>query len=247
MATRLQATGNHAGPASGVSKAFTSDVTAGSLIVVMGVGVIGASTPFQQSDCTKTSGTSTISTLTLHQEYVATVNGGYYGRVGIWTAVVTAGGSLTLNVATTTNYYALIGIAEFSPTDGYLWDDNRYEAQNESNGTNAAPTSGNVTSAGAAVFAGCEAHNSGTNSTIVEDANWSAVYESQDGTTTLEAASATRITSTGLTDDANWTVNAGNIGWVAGAACFKETSGDKFPYAHDGVKPWTSIWRPARI
>jgi hypothetical protein len=36
--------------------------------------------------------------------------------------------------------------------------------------------------------------------------------------------------------------------WCACSASFKPSAGvDLFPYDHDGVKPWSAIWRPGRI
>lgn len=250
MATRLQATGNKAGGVTSVSKAFTSDVTAGSLVIIMGATAATSNRAMASGDCTKTAGTSTISSITLHQELVASISGGYYGPVGIWSCLVTGSGSLTLQIASQpSGSYPLIGIAEFSPTAGYEWDASRYESQNEASGASGNSSSGNVTSAGAAVFAGVEVHNSGSNSAVTEDANWALVYEAEDGTTGVEASTITRIAASGLTDDANWTLPS-NFGWVAGAACFKETStGADYgtPRDHDGVWPFSSIWRPARV
>lgn len=251
MATRLQAEGNKGTSVSSVSKAFTSDVTAGSLVVIMGAGLMPSTDTWAAGDCTKTAGTATIGTIQLDQQLTATGGGGYTSQEAIWSCVVTGGGSLTLQIAgLPSGSYLLIGIAEFSPTAGYIWDSSRFEAENEASGTSGtSASSGNATSAGAAVFAGSLTTNTGSTSAITEDANWSLVYENENGSTEHTGSTITRITATGLTDDASWTMPT-SFGWQAGVAVFKETStGPDYgtPRDHDGVKPWSSIWRPARV
>lgn len=150
--------------ASGVtskSHAFPYDVTAGDLIVVSGFGWNASSAhTFVAGDCTKTAGTATIDTPTLDKQITA-ADGANRMSVGLWSAIVTGSGSLTMQVAgMPASSDVGIGVDALHATAG--WDDGRVEASNgqvDESGSGNAIHSGNVTTAGRAVLYGAKCSN----------------------------------------------------------------------------------------
>jgi hypothetical protein len=154
---RLQAAGNFGDAAATVSKAFVSDVTAGSLIVVCAHKYDSAgNVPFVAGDCTKIAGTATIDTPQLDKATSFDV-GEALLHDAIWSCLVTAGGSLTIQVGGMgASSYSFLTILEFAPAGS--WDASRVEAAPAAvtTATNdpASMTCTSYTSAGAAVSVG---------------------------------------------------------------------------------------------
>lgn len=223
-------TGQNAGanaPASAtVSVAFPSNVQAGSLITVIGWRYRGSNTAYTAGNCTKLSGTATIGTITLDRQHSIDFGGGFgFGQVGIWSAIVTAGGSLTMQIGGGDGgTYQSIAIHEFTGN----WDATRVEATN-SNATatdNTTPAhSGDATSAGAALFIGGLSLGSASLQTLTPDAAFTQIYENEAGATSQVGSAIYRIVSTGTTDRAEWTVpTTANEGWLAAVAVYREVT-----------------------
>lgn len=211
--------------------AFGSNVAAGSLIVICGmqrdINGGAASNRFVAGDCTKLSGTAVLGTIQLDvEDEVAFISTDLWTRVGIWSAIVTTGGSLTMQVSngsaaqiTDTHIHG----HEFSGN----WDSGRLEASN-SNATatdDLDPATGNATSAGIGLFVGC-VHTADPNPIgLAEDAAFTVIVEtSNTAEGNSETASIYRISTGALTDQAEW-VAGGNKGYSSALAVYAEAAG----------------------
>ena len=96
-----------------VSRAFPSNVTAGNLIVVACVRALvsGGSDAFVSTDCAKLSGTATIGTVALDVALNFDVGGSNFGQVGIFSAIVTGSGSLTMEMSNGASAYMAVKVA----------------------------------------------------------------------------------------------------------------------------------------
>lgn len=219
-----QAGGNNGNSATSVTRAFGSNVSAGSLIVVVGMKYSPSSDAFVEGDCTKSAGTATLGTITLDRQVQVDTTDADFACVAIWSAIVTGGGSLTMQVAgAVSGSYLLIATHEFTGN----WDGSRAEAGNSnstaSNGVSPA-TSGNATSAGAALFIGGLNVNSQAGVTITPDGAFTTIYEDEAGTDDNGSA-IYKIVTSGNTDQAEWTIASGTwYGWAAAVQVYKEAA-----------------------
>lgn len=209
-----------------LSRAFGSNVSVGSLIIVVATKLTDVSTAWSAGDCTKSAGTATIGTISLDRALTQDV-GGEYVSVGIWSALVTGAGSLTMRIAASGGSYRglLIITDEYTGT----FDGTRAESGN-TNGTGAddqtSASSGNATSAGAGLFVGgLLPYVVNNGSTITEDAAWSLISKEVDGNTNLAGSAIRRIVSSGTTDDASWTtISTPNYGNAAAVQVYREVA-----------------------
>jgi len=205
--------------ATNFTRTTTSNVTAGSLIVVSAARwKSGDNGAYIAGDLTKSAGTATIGTPVL--EYTAAPGApATSNRVGMWSVLVTGSGSLTLQVAHSGASYGSIVVAEYSGT----WDGTRTEASASGSGSGTAARSGNASSAGAAVFVGSMTNSNVANTTITEDGAFTLLGEDQAGSDRTDHSCIGRIVSTATTDAAEWTIS--DSVWVGGVVVFKEASG----------------------
>lgn len=211
--TVIQAGGESDDAAASTSRAFASNVTAGSLIVVaVWRWVQAAVDPFVTGDCTRT-GTADLTPFNLDVARlgVHTSNEG----VGIWSAIVQTGGSLTVTVAGNAGDYWGIALMEF----GGRWGVGRNIGWNSAdNSANASADSGNVATPGPGLIVGV--FNSDANSvTITEDAAFTVAYESQSASS-QNGSAIYRLVNSATTDSASWSLSAN--GWTAAAAAYRE-------------------------
>jgi hypothetical protein len=204
-------------------------VTAGQLIVV-GAGKYSPSTDaFVAGDCTKSAGTATIGTVTLARTDGGSTGTGAFAHTGIWWAICTGSGTLTMQVGgAVAGSYLHIGAEAFNGN----WDAASEEAENGALNTGNAITAlgtGNATSAGAALFVGVLALNTSNNTAINPDGAFTTIFESEDGTAHAVGSSIYRIVGTGTTDAADWTFTALSGAAGDGGCCtlavFKEAAG----------------------
>jgi len=205
-----------------VSISTASSVVAGNLVVITVARVTPAGpNPFVVGDISKTAGTSALADgFLLDKGQQVQQTGANYFDTAIFSAKVTTGGTLTVQVGGgNSGDYWDIGITEYSGVDTTA---TRVEASNSNTGTATPVTSGNATSAGAALFIGCFSIAIGDSGTITPQAAWSELWESQDGTTHNTGAAAEQIVTGGTTDQAEWTYTGapGNF-WVAVVAVYK--------------------------
>lgn len=195
-------------------------VTAGQLVVICGMKYSPSADPFVAADCTKSAGTATLGTISLDKTNGGADGVGAFGYTGIWSAIVTGSGTLTMQVGgAVAGSYLLIAAEAFNGN----WDGTRVEATAGTDQDTTSPVStGNATSAGAALFVGAMQNNAAAASTITHDAAFSLIYENE--TSTDDNGSAIyRIVSTGTTDSGDWTSTALNAG-MASLVVYKEAA-----------------------
>ena len=215
MATRAspsQAGGTIADATSPNTYVLPQNVSVGQLVVV-GISSDGAGT-FVSGDCTKSAGTATIDGFVLDKQQNSPTD----QHCAFWSTLVTGAGSLTIAVATGGSF-SVTGVQVYNGN----WDSSRLEASNGANGTTSTtPSSGNATSAGAAVFLGALAVGNSANVTLTEDSNWTSIFESPNGTAHEVGEIIDRIVSSGTTDDANWTISAAPTRTACCVVVYKE-------------------------
>src|SRR6476620_11075225 len=110
--TAMQATGATS-DATSVTKAFASNVAVGNLIIGIGMKFTPSTDDFIGSDCTQSAGTATLSGFAL-DKVINRTNGSAFVVTGIYSALVTGAGSLTVQMGGgITGAQVDIGIAEF--------------------------------------------------------------------------------------------------------------------------------------
>lgn len=210
-----------------VSKAFTANVSTGSLITAVGMKYEGSNTPWVVGNLTQIAGTATLTGIQLDVSLInqegATAN---YAAVGVWSAIVSAGGSCTLQLGGGTGgtTFQLIAIDEFTGS----WDATRKETSNTNSADPGTTTtnadSGSVTSAGAALMVAGVQLNTSSAPTITDDAAFTSIYKNEAGTDDNGSA-IYRIVSTGTTETANWTVTGTTVAaWAGAIVVYKEAS-----------------------
>ena len=214
----VQGSGTTASNTTSVARAFASNVAANSLVVIVASQWNDDSVAeFIDGDCTKTAGTATIGTITMHR--AAFVNGPTATQVGLWSCLVTGGGSLTFTVTGEAASYWALTTAEFSGS----FDTSRLESSNEATGTGTSPSSGNATTAGAGVFVGGLAIDAGASITTTPDAAFTQIYEYEDAGGIVGHSTIYQLVSSGTTDAASWTLGTSPTGWEAVVCAFKES------------------------
>lgn len=225
VAVSGQAAGTeNASDATSLSRAFTGNVTAGNLVVIKAAKYNSTtSVTFTSGNCTQSAGTATLGAISLDVQtgLASTPASNDYIHVGIWSAIVTGSGSLTMNVASSSSSFWVVSVNEFEGN----WDASRLEDTSTggtaTDGVTAAST-GTATSAGAALFTAMLGPNQSSNSTITPDASYVQEYEQEDGATYMCGSALHRIVSSGTTDSCDWTITAGNSGYVTALAVYKE-------------------------
>lgn len=222
----VQSRGNYADNATSISLAFTGNVTAGNLLIIMADKYSPSNDAFAAADCTKSAGTATIGTITLDVSQNVNASGSDYMANGIWSVPVTGSGSCTIQVAGgVAGSYWIIGIVEVSGADTGA---SRLEDSSTGTANSSAVSSGDGTSAGGAIFVGIHGVYTGSTRTITPDAAFSAIYEQEDVAHNIGAAEY-RIVTTGTTDSASWSLDSGHL-WMAAVVVYKE-SGAAVTYA----------------
>ena len=218
----VQVAGNSAANTTSISKAFTSNVTSGNLLVIYAAKYSPSGDFFVVGDCTKSAGTATLGTITLDQELQFLDTFGNRIVVGIWSAPVTGTGSCTMQIGgALSGSYLIMGIQEISGADT---SGTRVDGSNESSGNSGAPDSGNVTSTAGAMFAGVLGLDVGSSTTITHDGAFSLVYEEEDGSTHQTGSFIYRIVTSGTLDSASWSAPS-TVPWAAGLVVYKATAG----------------------
>lgn len=205
----VQSTGvQSVGSVNSVSKLFTSNVTAGNLIVAFGVTnvhVIG--TGAMTDDLSNT--------------YTRDIVGAAEGPgVAIFSAPNIAGGACTVTFnAATGNDFQSIGISEFSGAATSSVLDGTVTAT----GNNTAPT-GNVTTGSAGVTVGVVSHAGGGTVTIAEGSGYTQGFEDED-TNDMPINTEFQLTAAG-TRAVNWTLGSGQTWRMCGAGYKEGVAGE---------------------
>lgn len=225
--THVQSGGVNADSTTSVSRAFASNVTSGNLVVVLVDRYSPSADPFTAADCTKSAGTATIGSVSMHGEIEIAYDGGSDTvAAAIFSAIVTGTGSLTMQVAGSPGgSYFNFATGEFSSDVG--WDASREESLNESSstGTGTSAASGNITTAGHGLMLGVLGVAKLGNDAITEDAAFTSIFEEPDGANHMVGSLIRRIVTSGTTDDIGWTWTGGTDGHVCIAAALREVGG----------------------
>lgn len=227
MAAFVQGTGVAADNATSISRAYAGNVTAGSLLSIVVSAYKGVTNdPFVLGDITKSAGTATLSAFSIDVNLNENASSGTtYVNTAIISAIVTGTGSCTIQAAgMPAGSYSWIAVSEFSGN----WDGSRFEDSSTSQNTGAsgtAPNSGDADSAGAGLFVGgCGSYSSANPSSFTEDAAFSSIFASTNGSTSHVGEAIYRIVGSATTDSASWTAPTG-FAWNAAVAVYKEAAG----------------------
>jgi hypothetical protein len=190
------------------------------MLIVCGMKYSPSADAFVVGDCTQTAGTATLGTIALDKTNGG-ADGSVYGYAGVWSAIVTGSGTLTMQVGgAVAGSYLLIATEAFNGS----WDAARVEASNGTDSDTSSPVStGDATSAGAGLFVGAMQNSSASASTITQDAAFTLIYENETGTDDNGSA-IYRIVGTGTTDAAEWTSTSLSVGF-ASLVVYKEAAG----------------------
>ena len=197
--TVAQSTGASADNATSIAKATTSNVTAGNRLIILVGKYSPSSDVIVVGDISKSAGTCTLGSFALDKVITGTTN---YFYAAIFSAEITGSGSCTITVGGgPAGSYWNIALIEMASSLGVP----TLENTNGAAANTGAPDSGNVTSAGAALFVGSLTTDITSATTHTIDAAYSLVFEQEDGLNHLGGAFGYRIVSTGTTDSASWT------------------------------------------
>jgi len=203
-----------------IPSAGTITVSAGELIIV----AIGRYSPTSSAIVVgdiSNSGTATLGSWTLDRNDNGTTDGGSsYAATGIFSAIVSTGGTLAVTVsnfpATT---YALGGMLSVPGS----WGASRVETSNGQVVTTGSTNilTGNMTSAGAALFMGVTQINTGVAS-VGDSTSATNVYKNTSPDT---GAASYRIVTSGTTYGFNWTTPTNAVYGATGVVYKEESSG----------------------
>lgn len=208
-----------------VARAYPGNVTAGNLIIAVVGKYDAGSVAFTSTDIAKSAGTATIGAFALHASDQNT--GDTPHNIGVFSAIVSGSGSLTLTCTGSSGSYWEMGTDELSATGG--WDGSRAEATADTNPTGGSTAttqiSDDMTSAGAAVFVGGVEISTGNNVvSLTEDAAFTRIYREPDGTAHVVGISMLRIVTSGTTDRIESTSSSSEL-FIAAGVVLKEVGG----------------------
>lgn len=220
--TRVQETGQTTDNSTSVSKASGSNVTAGNLVIVAAIKYSpGSNDPFVVGDVSQSAGTATLGEWTKDVDIIREYTTGEYVAAALFSAPVTGSGSCTVTVggAVAGSYWAL-GIAERSGLDVSA---TRVESTNTGGAESGAPATGTATSAAGALFVGAVATVDTSAATHTPGADYTQIYEEEDGSLHMMGSVEDRIVTGGTTDAADWQAPT-TLEWAAVVAVYKEAA-----------------------
>ena len=214
----IQSTGGTADNTTSIAKATGSNITNGNrLVVILHKYSPSADAPIL-GDISQSAGTATLGSFAMDCVVSYNFNGTEYLHIAIYSAPITGSGSCTITVGGgVAGCFWIIGLAEINSTEGSITFENASTASNAT----GAPDSGNVSSAGPAIFIGGVGTVTGGATTHTPDAAFTQIFEEEDGANHLTGSNIYRIVGTSTTDSASWTAPT-TVKWVAGLAVYKE-------------------------
>lgn len=220
-----QGNGSKLNGVTGVFRNMANPVKEGSLLVFQAMKHSNTTDAFLSADCAKNAGTCTLGPMTLDRTVQVDVGGGLgFCGMGIWSCICTGAGSLTIGITgQPSGSNMLIAVNEFTGS----WNATRQEAGNTGSSAtdgDAAFSSGNATSAGAAVFVGGLALDRNTGQTNTPDGAFTVIWTDA-LSTDCNGSAGYRIVSSGTTDAYDGTQGTDNFGWTAGVQVYKEGPG----------------------
>ena len=201
---RIQASGATGRSVSSVSNTYGSNVTAGSLLTII---CVRANNPtitdvaIVLGDLTKTSGTATISTITLDKQAHESF-GGFDTNIAVFSCIVLTTGSCTFTLAGTISgqMFATIGLEEHTGS----WGSYRVVGTNHVGAGSGAPSTGTVTTAATALFIAGVVTETSSVETHTQNSPWLLTTEEEDGTTTLTCSLVSYVAPSATTLQATW-------------------------------------------
>lgn len=206
--------------ASSVALAFPNDVEAGAMLSVLGFAFTnGTNDPPVAGDLAKTAGGSSIGTVALDIVRTRTLAGPLYLHTALFSALVTARGSLTVTLdggAAAT--FCAIAAAEFQGE----WDDSRLVATAGNDGNGTIQNSTAEASADHGLFVGGLMHTNNTIGSAATEQSPLRVETEQDSSPTQIGLSLASFISAGAASlDARWVTN-NSVDWIALLAVYQE-------------------------
>lgn len=197
-------------------------VTAGQLIIVFGMKYSPSADAFVASDVTKSAGTASIDTVQLDAVHGGDLGSSTnFGYTALWSAIVTTGGTLTLQLGgALAASYLLIAAEAFNGN----WSSSRVVSTNGAllaTDSTSSSSTGNASSAGAALFCAALQINSTAPTTITPDAAFTTVYENETGTDDNGSA-IYRIVTGATTDAGDWTHGTSHAGTACSLVVYQE-------------------------
>src|SRR3990172_3934860 len=188
-----------------------TNVTSGNQIFFYVAAYVVTSTDtFVVGDFSKT-GTATLGTAVLvggrH-----TAGGGNEFDTAIWTAAITGSGTLTMTAAHTpsSNMSGLAGYAEVENLAG------TFDGEGEAAGTGSPVVTGTFSTTAAAFISGVMCYDVWSASTVTPEADYTTIFEEEDGTTLVVGSIVFRISTGSLSNESiSWTVSGtgGSTAW----------------------------------
>jgi len=220
----IQKAGAIASNATSVAAALPQDVTSGNLLIIKAVKFSPSDDEFVAGDCTKTSGTATVGTVT-RDASVSFDNGSGFQHAAIWSVPVTGNGSCGLTVGgALSGSFLVLSIEEWEGLDA---GDSRMEDFDSGSAATGAPATAAATSAGVAMFAGIVATNTSVFTPHTPGADYTTSFEAEDGANTMTGSSTYRVVASGTTDAADWTAPSA-VDWAAVVAVYKAASASAY-------------------
>jgi hypothetical protein len=214
--------GINANSATSISRAFGTNVTAGSLIWVTVKKYHESADVFAPADCTKSAGTATLGPISLDVQFqMETDTGVAWASVGHYSAIVVEGGSCTMQVAgAPANSFLLMASGEATGN----WGPDRVESTStggSATDSTTTATTNSASSAGPALFVASFQLNATVGTAQTHDAAFDLVYKNESGTDD-NGLTCVRLVSGATTDAADFTMGSTNIGWAAGLVVYRE-------------------------
>jgi hypothetical protein len=217
-----QAGGDSISNATSAPKAFAGNVTAGNLVVVLVTKWNSTHTAIVVGDVSKTAGTATLGVWQMDRTDYQQSGAGNEMDTAIFSAPVTGTGSLTVAVAGAAGCYWLIAVNEYAGADVSA---SRVAGGNGGgDANNGTPTTGTVASGMGAVFCGVLCTITGGATTHTPGADYTQIYEAEDGASFQTGSSEDRIVGVDTTDAADWLAPT-TVPWAASLAVYKEATG----------------------
>lgn len=202
-----------------VTKAFAGNVTNGNVVFIKSGRNSG--TPFVAGDCTKSSGSATLGTITLDKAGTSNSCG-----CAVWSAPVTGTGNLTMAVAGPSGSFYFMDVAEASGVDtsgSRVADAN---ASFSNTGTTPGVT-GNATSTGEAIFYSVIAVDTDNASSGLTVGNsFTPLAASTNGSADQVGETDLRIVLSGTTTQGTWAIpTTSEHSWAACVVAYKAAGG----------------------
>lgn len=218
----VQGTGlQSSGSVASLSKAFTSNVSFGTLLIAATIGNNG--TRHGASSCADDRSNAYTRDVNFTDPGVALTQGCVYsaqsGSAGACTVTLTPTGG---------NDFVSMGIAEFSG----MFRTSPLDTTATGNGSSTSPASGTLTTSQTDVIVGVMSFD-GSNTAIGVGGSYNLIFEDED-TTDMPISSEYRITSADVT--ASFTLGASRA-WIVSAAAYKEAPVSLAPTLHR--RTWT--------